>query len=68
MVGVDFLGSFLRLFFGNTFVVIMIDRFIRWFEFIAVSDVMVETVVDVVVDGLVVYYGCLEKILSDRGL
>ena len=63
----DLLGPFPKSSSGNAYVVTMVDRFTRWPELVAIPDATAETVVDAVIDGLVLRHGCPEKILTDRG-
>ena len=67
VVGIDLLGPLPRTTKGNTHVVVMVDRFTRWPELAAVSDITAETVADVFVQKVILRHGCPVQVLSDRG-
>ena len=67
VVGIDILGPLPRSAKSNVYIVVMVDRFSRWPELEAVSDITAETVADVVMNKLVLKHGCPIQLLSDRG-
>ena len=67
VVGVDLLGPFPRSVSGNIYAVVMVDRFTRWPEIVAIPDGTAEAVADAVVDKLILRHGCPDQLLSDRG-
>eukprot|EP00118_Oscarella_pearsei_P017903 m.180288 g.180288 ORF g.180288 m.180288 type:complete len:1472 (+) comp39243_c0_seq11:859-5274(+) len=67
VVGIDICGPLPRTVSGNRYIVVIVDRFSRWVELAAVSDITAPTVADVVVDKIVLRHGCPAQLLSDRG-
>lgn len=56
-VGVDILGFFIIIDFGNKFILVVGDYWIKWIEVYAISDYIVKIVVIVLVEDFFFRFG-----------
>jgi transposase InsO family protein len=52
---------------GNKYVLVIIDRFTRWLELIAMLDMLAETVANMFFNKIICRFSCPEKLITDRG-
>jgi transposase InsO family protein len=68
MVGIDFLGPFVKSKAGNKYIIAATDHFIRWCECKAIPSATKEEAATFLIDQIVVKHGTPKTLLSDRGV
>jgi transposase InsO family protein len=66
-VCMDILGPFPVTKRMNKYVLVIIDRFTRWIELVAISDMSTLTVADAFYDNIICRHSVPERLLTDRG-
>ena len=66
-VGIDIFGPLPKTAWGNRYITVMVDRFTRWVELVAVPNITAATMAEVFIENIVLRHGCPKRLLSDRG-
>ena len=66
-LGTDILGPFPKSTRGNKYILTIRDYFTKWVEIFTVPDQTAVTCVEVILDEVIMCYGCPYKIHSDQG-
>jgi hypothetical protein len=62
VVHLDIFGPLVLTVSGNRYVLVIIDRFTRWVELIAMPNMLTETIATIFVNNIVCRFSCPEKL------
>jgi transposase InsO family protein len=66
-IAIDHVGPFPMSNSGNKYILVIVDRFTRYVEAVAVTDTSAKTTAEVIMNHIICRYGVFEVLLSDRG-
>ena len=65
--GIDFCGPFPPTAKGNKYIIVAVDHFSKWAEFMAVPDKSAKTTSDALLDHILARFGALGEVITDQG-